>query len=327
MIVVTGGAGFIGSAVVWKLNKMGIDKITIVDELGKEEKWKNLNGLKFADFFHKDDFMGLVLQRKFPFKVSSVIHLGACSSTTEKDADFLMDNNVHYSQELAKFCLENGVRFIYASSAATYGDGSNGYNDNESRLDLLRPLNMYGYSKHLFDTWIKRNGLIDKVVGLKYFNVYGPNEYHKDEMRSVVHKAFEQVRDTGKVRLFKSYKQDYKDGEQRRDFIYVKDAVDMTLFFLEHPDKNGIFNVGTGKAQTWVELVTALFDAVGKPVNIEFIDMPEDIRGKYQYFTEANLKKMKDAGYNKPIMNVRDGVMDYVKNYLLKDIYFGMSKG
>ncbi len=327
MIVVTGGAGFIGSAVVWKLNQMGIDKITIVDELGKEEKWKNLNGLKFADFFHKDDFMGLVLQRKFPFKVSSVIHLGACSSTTEKDADFLMDNNVHYSQELAKFCLENGVRFIYASSAATYGDGSNGYNDDESKLDQLRPLNMYGYSKQLFDIWIKRNGLMDKVVGLKYFNVYGPNEYHKDEMRSVVHKAFEQVRDTGKVRLFKSYKEDYKDGEQQRDFIYVKDAVDMTLFFLEHPDKNGIFNVGTGHAATWIELVTALFDSVGKPVNIEFIDMPEDIRGKYQYFTEANLQKMKDAGYNKPIMNVRDGVMDYVKNYLLKDIYFGMSKG
>lgn len=327
MIVVTGGAGFIGSAVVWKLNQMGMDKITIVDELGKEEKWKNLNGLKFADFFHKDDFMGLVLQRKFPFKVSSVIHLGACSSTTEKDADFLMDNNVHYSQELAKFCLENGVRFIYASSAATYGDGSNGYNDDESKLDQLRPLNMYGYSKQLFDIWIKRNGLMDKVVGLKYFNVYGPNEYHKDEMRSVVHKAFEQVLDAGKVQLFKSYREDFKDGEQRRDFIYVKDAVDMTLFFLEHPDKNGIFNVGTGHAATWIELVTALFDSVGKPVNIEFIDMPEEIRGKYQYFTEANLKKMKDAGYNKPIMNVHDGVMDYVKNYLLKDIYFGMRKG
>ncbi len=326
MIVVTGGAGFIGSAIVWKLNRSGKDKIIVVDELGKEEKWKNLNGLKFADFFHKDDFMGLVLQRKFPFKVSAVIHLGACSSTTEKDADFLMDNNVHYSQELAKFCLENGVRFIYASSAATYGDGSNGYNDDESKLDILRPLNMYGYSKHLFDIWIKRNGLIDKVVGLKYFNVYGPNEYHKEEMRSVVHKAFEQVRDTGKVQLFKSYKPEFKDGEQRRDFVYVKDAVDMTLHFLEHTDKNGIYNVGTGQAQSWVELVTALFDAVGKPVNIEFVDMPEVIRGKYQYFTEANLKKIRTAGYDKHIMNVREGVMDYVKNYLLKEIYFGMSR-
>jgi len=326
MIVVTGGAGFIGSAIVWKLNKLGHDKIIIVDELGKDEKWKNLNGLKYSDFYNKDDFMGLVLQRGLPFKATAILHLGACSSTTEKDADFLIDNNYHYSQELAKYCLENGVRFIYASSAATYGDGSNGYNDDENSLGELRPLNMYGYSKYLFDSWIKRNSLLDKVVGLKYFNVYGPNEYHKGEMRSVVHKAFEQVRDFGKVRLFKSYKSEYKDGEQKRDFIYVKDAVDMTLYFLDHQDKNGIFNIGTGHAQTWVELVKALFDAVGKPVNIEFIDMPEEIREKYQYFTEANLKKLKNAGYNKNILNVRDGVTDYVKNYLLKDVYLGMNK-
>ncbi len=324
MIVVTGGAGFIGSALVWKLNKMGEDKIIIVDELGKDEKWKNLNGLKFEDFYHKDDFMGLILQRQIQFKVTAIIHLGACSSTTEKDADYLMDNNFHYSQELAKYSLEKGVRFIYASSAATYGDGSTGYDDDENKMENLRPLNMYGYSKYLFDTWIKRNGLMNHVAGLKYFNVYGPNEYHKGDMRSVVHKAFEQVCDTGKVRLFKSYHPDYKDGEQKRDFIYVKNAVDMSLFFLEHQDKNGIYNIGTGRAQTWIELVTALFDAVGKPVNIEFIDMPEDIRGKYQYFTEARLNKLKSAGYIKPIMNVRDGVTDYVKNYLLKDIYFGM---
>ena len=326
MIVVTGGAGFIGSAIVWKLNKLGQDKIIIVDELGKDEKWKNLNGLKYSDFYHKDDFMGLILQRGLPFKATSIIHMGACSSTTEKDADYLMDNNFHYSQELAKYCLENGIRFIYASSAATYGDGSNGYNDDENSLGVLRPLNMYGYSKQLFDSWIKRNSLADKVVGLKYFNVYGPNEYHKGEMRSVVHKAFEQVRDTGKVQLFKSYKPEIKDGEQKRDFIYVKDAVDMTLYFLDHPDKNGIFNIGTGHAQTWTELVKALFDAVGKPVNIEFIDMPEEIREKYQYFTEANLNKIKNAGYDKTILNVREGVTDYVKNYLLKEIYFGMSK-
>lgn len=326
MIVVTGGAGFIGSAVVWKLNKLGVDKIIIVDELGKDEKWKNLNGLKFSDFYHKDDFIGVVLQRKIPFKITSIIHLGACSATTEKDADYLMDNNVHYSQELAKFSLENGARFVYASSAATYGDGSNGYNDDESNLHILRPMNMYGYSKHLFDLWIKRNGLMNKVAGLKYFNVYGPNEYHKGDMRSVVHKAFEQIRDNGKVKLFKSYLKDYKDGEQKRDFIYVKDAVDMTLYFREHPDKNGIFNVGTGKAQTWIELVTALFNALNKPVKIDFVDMPEDIRGKYQYFTEANLAKLKQAGYDKSISNVEDGVNDYVKNYLLKESYLGMSK-
>jgi len=326
MIVVTGGAGFIGSAVVWRLNQMGIDKIIIVDELGTDDKWKNLNGLKFADFFHKDDFMGLILQRSVPFKITSMIHLGACSSTTEKDADYLMDNNVHYSQELAKYSIEKGNRFIYASSAATYGDGSNGYNDDENNLNDLRPLNMYGYSKQLFDLWIKRNGLMDKVVGVKYFNVYGPNEYHKDDMRSVVHKAFEQVRDFGKVKLFKSYNPEYKDGEQKRDFVYVKDAVDMTLHFLECEDKNGIFNVGTGNAQTWVELVTALFNAVGKPVNIEFVDMPEEIRGKYQYFTQANLGKIRNAGYDKKIMDVNEGVNDYVKNYLLKDVYLGMSK-
>jgi ADP-L-glycero-D-manno-heptose 6-epimerase len=326
MIVVTGGAGFIGSAVVWRLNQMGVDKVVIVDELGKDEKWMNLNGLKYADFLHKDDFMGMILKKDEPFKITSIIHLGACSSTTEKDADYLMDNNYHYSQELAKFCLENGTRFIYASSAATYGDGSNGYDDDESKLETLRPLNMYGYSKHLFDTWIKRNGLLNKVVGIKYFNVYGPNEYHKDDMRSVVHKAFEQVRDHGKVRLFKSHRKDYKDGEQKRDFVYVKDAVDMTLYFLDHQDKNGIYNVGTGKAQTWIELVTALFKAVGKPVNIEFVDMPEDIRDKYQYFTEANLQKIRAAGYDKAVMNVSEGVTDYVKNYLLKDGYLGLNK-
>lgn len=326
MIVVTGGAGFIGSAVVWKLNHMGADKIIIVDELGKDDKWKNLNGLRYSDFIHKNDFMGMVLQRSVPFKINSIIHLGACSDTTEKDADYLMDNNVHYSQELAKFSLANDVRFIYASSAATYGDGFDGYDDDESKLNVLRPLNMYGYSKHFFDLWIKRNAMNDKVVGLKYFNVYGPNEYHKGDMRSVVHKAFEQVRDTGKVKLFKSYKPEYKDGEQKRDFVYVKDAVDMTLFFLENADINGLFNIGTGNAQTWVELVTALFNAMDKPVNIEFAEMPEDIREKYQYFTQANLNKIRKAGYGKAIMNVNEGVTDYVKNYLLKDVYLGMSK-
>ncbi len=325
MIVVTGGAGFIGSSLVWKLNRLGADKIIIVDELGKDEKWKNLVGLKYADFIHKNDFMSWILQGTLPFQVSAIIHLGACSSTTEKDADFLIDNNYHYSQELAKYSLEKGIRFIYASSAATYGDGLVGYNDDEEKLDTLRPLNMYGYSKHLFDCWIKRNGLVDKVVGIKYFNVYGPNEYHKDDMRSVVHKAFEQVRDTGKVNLYKSYHPDFKDGEQKRDFVYVKDAVDMTLFFLDRYDRNGIFNVGTGKAQTWIDLVTALFNAMNKPVNIEFVDMPLEIRGKYQYFTQANLNKLRTAGFDKTIMNVEQGVEDYVKNYLLKDVYLGMS--
>ncbi|MEJ5351117.1 MAG: ADP-glyceromanno-heptose 6-epimerase [Melioribacteraceae bacterium] len=325
MIVVTGGAGFIGSAVVWKLNKMGIDKIIIVDELGKDDKWKNLNGLKFEDYYHKWKFIDLVRADFVPFKISSIIHLGACSSTTEKDADFLMNNNFLYSKDLALYSVKHGIRFIYASSAATYGDGSQGYDDDEKQLEKLRPLNMYGYSKHVFDLWIKRNGLLNKVVGLKYFNVYGPNEYHKGDMRSVVHKAFEQIRDTGKVQLFKSYRSDYKDGEQKRDFIYVKDAVDITLYFLDNKEKNGIYNVGTGKAQTWIELVTALFNALEKPVNIEFVDMPVEIRDRYQYFTEANLTKLRKAGYDKPIMNVQQGVEDYVKNYLLKNTYLAMN--
>ncbi len=324
MIVVTGGAGFIGSALVWRLNQLGEDNIIIVDELLSGEKWKNLNGLKFADVYHKNDFYKLIVDRKVIPELNAVIHLGACSSTTEKNTDFLLQNNYRYSLELMNYCLNRDKRFIYASSAATYGDESAGYVDNEDKLNDLRPLNMYGYSKHLFDLYVRKIKALDKVVGLKYFNVYGPNEYHKGDMRSVVHKAFEQVRDTGKVKLFKSYKNEYKDGEQQRDFIYVKDAVDMTLFFLEHEDKNGIFNVGTGAARTWNELVTALFNALDKPINIEYIDMPESLREKYQYFTQADLSKLKNIGYDKPINSLEEGVNDYVKKYLLKDGYLGM---
>lgn len=323
MIIVTGGAGFIGSAIVWRLNNIGNDNIIIVDELGTTDKWKNLVGLKFQEFIHKDDFISAVVDDTIEFPVEAIIHMGANSSTTEKDADHLFSNNYLYTQELAKYCLAKNIRFIYASSAATYGDGSLGFDDDESKLETLRPLNMYGYSKQLFDLWAKRNNILNKIVGIKYFNVYGPNEYHKGDMRSVVHKAFEQVRDTGKVRLFKSLNPNYKDGEQMRDFVYVKDAVDMTLHFLEHRDKNGIYNVGSGKARTWIDLVTALFKAVGKPVNIEFIDLPENLKEKYQYFTEAKLNKIRAAGYTKPTTSLEDGVTDYVKNYLLKDLYLG----
>lgn len=234
-----------------------------------------------------------------------------------------MDNNYHYSKELAKYCVEKNIRFIYASSAATYGDGAFGFDDDENKIEPLRPLNMYGYSKQLFDLWAKRNGVLNQIVGIKYFNVYGPNEYHKADMRSVVHKAFEQVRDTGKVRLFKSLNSNYKNGEQRRDFVYIKDVVDMTLFFLDNANKNGIFNVGAGKARTWNDLVTTLFKAVSKPVNIEYIDLPLHLAEKYQYFTEANLDKIKSAGYKKPTTSLEDGVNDYVKNYLLKNSYLG----
>lgn len=323
MIVVTGGAGFIGSAIVWKLNQLGKTNIIIVDELGKDEKWKNLVGLKYEDFVNKLEFIEQVLDDVIPYNVEAIVHMGANSSTTEKDADHLIDNNYNYTKELAKYCVEKHIRFIYASSAATYGDGELGFNDDESKLETLRPLNMYGYSKQLFDLWAKRNAISDRIVGIKYFNVYGPNEYHKGDMRSVVHKAFEQVRDAGKVRLFKSLNPKYKDGEQMRDFVYVKDAVDMTLFFLDNPDINGIYNVGAGKARTWNDLVTSLFNAVGKPVNIEYIDLPNHLADKYQYFTEANLGKIKNAGYEKSTISLEDGVTDYVKNYLLKAGYLG----
>lgn len=323
MIVVTGGAGFIGSAIVWKLNQLGITNIIIVDELGQNEKWKNLVGLKYEDFIHKNEFIEQILDDVIAYNIEAIIHMGANSSTTEKDADHLMTNNFHYTQELAKYCIEKNIRFIYASSAATYGDGNLGFDDEESTIENLRPLNMYGYSKQLFDLWAKRNGIIDRIAGIKYFNVYGPNEYHKEDMRSVVHKAYEQVRDTGKVRLFKSLNPLYKDGEQMRDFVYIKDAVDMTLYFLEHRDKNGLYNVGSGKARTWNDLVKALFIAMDKPVNIEYIDLPWHLADKYQYFTEANLKKIRSAGYDFPTVSLEDGVNDYVKTYLLKNIFLG----
>jgi ADP-L-glycero-D-manno-heptose 6-epimerase len=322
MIVVTGGAGFIGSAIVWRLNTLNRDDIIIVDALGTDEKWRNLVGLNFRDFIHKDDFIKQV-ESNIAIPIDAIIHMGANSSTTEKDAGSLLKNNFEYSKKLAEYCLNSNIRFIYASSGATYGDGSLGFDDHEPDIHYLRPLNMYGYSKALFDLWAVKKGVINKVAGLKYFNVYGPNEYHKGEMRSVVHKAFEQIRETGKAKLFKSTNSKYKDGEQKRDFIYIKDAVDYTLFFLDNPDKNGLFNVGSGKARTWNDLVAALFKAMGKEINIEYIDMPAHLLDKYQYFTEANMKKIKNGGCAKIAMSLEEGITDYVKNYLLKEKYLG----
>ena len=322
MIIVTGGAGFIGSAIIWRLNTINFDDIIIVDSLGNEEKWKNLVGLNFRDFIHKDDFINLTETSALEIP-TAIIHMGANSSTTEKDADSLLSNNFEYSKKLVEYCLTKEVRFIYASSAATYGDGSVGFDDHEADLHLLRPLNMYGYSKMMFDFWALKRGILNKIAGLKYFNVYGPNEYHKGDMRSVVHKAYEQISDTGKTRLFKSADPKYKDGEQMRDFIYIKDAVDMTLFFLEHPDKNGLFNIGSGKARTWNDLVNSLFNAMNKNAEIEYFDMPAHLLEKYQYFTEAKMDKIKKAGYSKPPMSLEDGITDYVQNYLLKEKFLG----
>lgn len=323
MIVVTGGAGFIGSVLISHLNSLGYENIIVVDRLGTQDKWKNLSGLKFQDFYHKDEFFNMMLDERLPFSPDAVIHLGACSATTEKDADYLIKNNLRYSQEIVKYALPRKARFIYASSAATYGDGHFGY-DDENQIDVYKPLNMYGFSKHLFDLWTITMEIQDKIAGLKFFNVFGPNEYHKGDMRSVVNKAFEQIQSEGKVNLFKSDIPEYKDGEQRRDFIYVKDAVSIITYFLEHPEKGGIFNVGSGNARSWNDLVSAIFSAMNKEKNIEYIDMPSNLKGKYQYFTEAKIDKLKKAGYDKEFFSLEEGVKDYVQNYLMKDKYIGL---
>ena len=320
LLIVTGGAGFIGANLVSALNDRGAENIVIVDHLTEGIKWKNLLGLKFIDYIEKDEFLELLNSNYFG-KIDTIFHLGACSDTTVKNFRYLYDNNYKYSKELAKYCIEKGVRFIYASSAATYGDGSLGFSDDHKLIPKLKPLNPYGFSKQLFDLWLYYNGLLDKVVGLKYFNVFGEKEFHKGEMRSVVLKAYEQIKKTGKVRLFKSYHPDYPDGGQKRDFIYVKDAVKMTLFFWENPNVNGIFNVGTGKARTFKDLVLAVFSALGIEPNIEYIDMPENLKKQYQYFTQANITKIKKAGYNKPITSLEEAVKSYVNWLETQDIY------
>ncbi len=321
MIIVTGGAGFIGSALIAALNKRQITDILVVDELGTDRKWKNLRNLSFTDYVEKDDFLEMVIEDKLDSSIDAVFHLGACSDTTETNASYLIKNNYEYSKLLAQWATDADIRFIYASSAATYGDGSAGFSDDQEKIENLRPLNMYGYSKHLFDLWARRTGLLEKIVVLKYFNVFGPNEYHKADMRSFCIKAFEQITSTGKVRLFKSYKPEYADGEQLRDFIYVKDAVDITMFFYDNPQFSGLFNIGTGKARTWNDLVKAVFAAMERKPNIEYIEMPESIRDQYQYFTEADITNLRKAGCDKQTTTLEDAIKDYVKNYLQTNRY------
>ena len=323
-IIVTGAAGFIGRNVVAELNARGEDQLILVDELGKDERWKNLVGLKYEDIVSPEDFLGLLEQHAYA-DARAVIHLGACSATTEKDADYLLRNNYQYTRVLCNWAQEHGARFVYASSAATYGDGSQGYDDTDAATPTLRPLNMYGYSKHIFDLWALKHRLFDdgeggNIVGLKYFNVYGPHEDHKGDMRSVVVKSFEQIRETGEVKLFKSYRPQYKDGEQMRDFIYVKDAVDVTLHFAlqDAGAPGGLFNCGTGKARTWLDLTRAVFAAMGREPKIEFIEMPKELQGKYQYFTEAKTEKLRAAGYTRAFTSLENGVRDYVQGYLEK---------
>ena len=313
MIIVTGGAGFIGSCIVSKLNEQGHKDIIIVDHWDEDAlKKKNLVGKSFQKFYDKADFLGLVLADKIDGKISCIIHMGACSSTTGQDRDYYLRNNFEYSCHMARFALKKKARFIYASSAATYGDGEAGYSDDKKSIPNCKPLNFYGESKQMFDEWILKENLYDKVAGLKFFNVFGPNEYHKGDMRSVIAKAYGRVVSEGKMILFKSHREGYGDGEQKRDFIFVKDAVDIVLFFMEHPQVNGIFNVGTGQARSWNDLASALFVAAGKESQIEYVDMPKHLQPRYQYFTQADMANLRRAGYAKPFTSLEAAIKDYV---------------
>ena len=318
-IIVTGGAGFIGSALIWRLNELGYNDILVVDRMDETDKWKNLAPLKFADYIDADDFLFEIDEFK---QAKTIFHLGACSSTTETDSDMMLRNNYQYTKELAVFAVKNGVRFIYASSAATYGDGSAGMADGAEGLEKLRPLNIYGYSKHLFDKYAAQKGMFDKIVGLKYFNVFGPNENHKGDMRSLVNKAFDQIRQTGKLQLFRSHNPEFSDGEFGRDFVYVKDAVDMTLHFMES-GCGGLFNVGSGRMNTWNALADAIFKALDLPRNVEFVDMPVHLRDRYQYHTVADLSRISAAGYTAETTPLDAAVADYIQNYLIPGRHLG----
>jgi ADP-L-glycero-D-manno-heptose 6-epimerase len=318
MIIVTGGAGFIGSAFVAKLNAQGITDIIIVDELNSNARAKNLANKRYSHYVGKQEFIESVKGNSLQSGVTAIVHLGACSSTTEKNLEYLRENNFNYSRILAEYCISNNIRYIYASSAATYGDGAHGYDDDVARLDELKPLNPYGDSKQMMDLWARDHGVLSKIVGLKFFNVYGPNEYYKGQMASVAWKAFNTINDTGAFSLFKSHRPDYKDGEQMRDFVYVKDCCDIIWWLLNNPSVNGLFNVGSGEARSWNDLLKALFTAMKKPVNITYIDMPKDLQPQYQYFTEAPVLRLRAAGYTAPLRTLEEGVADYVTQHLSK---------
>ncbi|HUE95525.1 MAG TPA: ADP-glyceromanno-heptose 6-epimerase [Longimicrobiaceae bacterium] len=324
-ILLTGGAGFIGSALLWDLNRHGSERVVVSDRLGEGEKWRNLVPLRFEDYVEADDLIPL-LERNGLGDFDLVLHLGACASTTETDAAFLIRNNYEFSKDLAGWALDRGARFIYASSAATYGAGEGGMSDGDdsaSALSRLRPLNMYGYSKHLFDLWAARTGLLDHAIGLKYFNVFGPNEAHKGDMRSLVAKAIPQIAMTGNLQLFRSHRPEYADGEQLRDFLYVQDATAMTLHLAQHPSAAGLFNIGSGVASTWLDVAEALFAALDRETAVEFIDMPERLRAKYQYFTRADLSKLRETGYEEEVTPLPDAIREYVREYLLPDRRLG----
>lgn len=319
-ILITGASGLIGSALAWALNQRGYQNLVLVDILGTDEKWRNLVPLRFADYLEADQLFDALPRLD---DVTTVFHLGACSATTEKDASYLIRNNYQTTRKLCQWALDGNRRFVYASSAATYGNGDAGMMDGQDHLHAYRPLNMYGYSKHLFDLHAHREGWLDHIAGLKYFNIFGPNEDHKGDMRSVVHKACGQIREHAFVNLFRSHHPDYKDGEQQRDFLYVKDAVDATIHLATHRDANGLFNVGSGIASTWIDLVTPIFAALGQEQDIRFIDMPEVLRGKYQYHTLADISRLRQAGWQGPGHTLADAVRDYVTHHLIPDRRLG----
>ena len=314
MLILTGGAGFIGTNMLLRLNQIGEDNILIVDDINTSLKWENLVGRKFRDYLHKDSLWDW-LEANPQTRIDSIIHLGACSNTAENDFDYLMQNNVRYSQKLWELCLERQISFIYASSAATYGDGSKGFSDDQNCIPDLLPINAYGFSKHLFDLWVLRQ--IDtppKWAGLKFFNVYGPYESYKNRMASVVFHGFPQVRNEGKLRLFKSDREDCENGEQKRDFIYVKDAIDVIQYMLNlNNSLSGIYNVGTGQAASFNQLAEGLFAAVDKLVKVEYIDMPTGLGQHYQYFTQADIRKLRDSGFSKSFTSLKNGIGEYVE--------------
>lgn len=321
MIIVTGAVGFIGSCLIKKLNSENFNAIVAVDNFDDDTKNKNLAGAQLKEKVDRDDFM-VWLDRNNE-NVEFIFHIGARTDTAEFDMDLLHRLNTDYTKEIWKRCVRYQIPLVYASSAATYGLGEEGYDDNESTIQKLKPLNPYGVSKQEFDTWaLSQKDKPFYWAGLKFFNVYGPNEYHKGRMASVIFHAFKQISATNKMKLFKSHNPKFKDGEQMRDFIYVKDVVEVCYFLMHHRKNSGIYNLGSGKARTFLDLTRNVFKAMGKKESIEFIDTPKDIRDKYQYFTEANMKKLKSIGYSKPFFTLEEGVEDYVKNYLTKNLRY-----
>ncbi len=314
MLVVTGGAGFIGSALVWALNERGRDDVVVVDALGDQGKWKNLRGKRFTDVLSPEDFVAAL--DGFSDEIEAILHIGAVTDTSDPDADKMYERNTLYTRALAVHAMARDIRFLSASSASVYGDGALGFSDDDALTPRLLPMNPYAFSKWLSDAEMIREGWTEEIVSLRFFNVFGPNEYHKGRMASVVWHAANQVRETGRIQLFQSHREGYADGEQRRDFVYVKDLCDVVLWFLDHPEANGIYNLGTGQARSFNDLAAAVFAALDKPRDVAYVPTPESIRASYQYFTEADLGKLRAAGYTRPFTSLEEAVGDYVRGYL-----------